>query len=503
MPRSLVVGSSRETPQGTLVGAADAKERIEVSIYLKDTQKPTGWLSREALHRQRRVRLGGLLDGIGRFADQHGLEVTLADASRRLVKVAGSVEKLEAAFGTKLHIFEHEGRRFRARSGSLSIPTHFAENIEAVLGLDTRPIARPKIAFPRVPEAATGYLPNAVGALYDFPTTHGEGKGECIALIELGGGYRTSDITAAFAAMGISPPTVVAVPVSGGSNTPGQDQGADGEVALDIQVAGGMAPGAKIAVYFAPNTDQGFSDAISAAVHDAANAPSVLSISWGSAESTWTAQAITSMNSTFSDAATLKVTVCAAAGDSLATDGVNDGQAHVDFPASSPLVVGCGGTRIVASNNKLTNETVWNSDGGGTGGGVSALFALPDYQNATRVPVSVSTGKSGRGVPDVASDADPNSGYRIVVDGSAQIVGGTSAAAPLWAGMFALLNEAGGAVGQPHVTLYNNPSVFNDIREGNNKSGSIGYAAGPGWDACTGLGSPNGAALLGVFAAQS
>ena len=342
-----------------------------------------------------------------------------------------------------------------------------------------------------------------MGVLYNFPTTHGRGQGECIALIELGGGYRASDVAAAFAAMGISPPTVTAVPVSGGSNDPGRDQGADGEVGLDIQVAGGIAPRARIAVYFAPNTDQGFVDAISAAVHDTVNAPSVLSISWGSAESQWTGQAIASMGSAFSDAATFRVTVCAASGDSLATDGVTDGQAHVDFPASSPLVVGCGGTRIAASKDKISGETVWNSDGGGTGGGVSALFALPPYQLTAKVPVSVSTAKAGRGVPDVASDADPNSGYRVVVDGITQIIGGTSASAPLWAGLFALLNEAHGAVGQPHKVLYAHPSAFRDIRKGDNRSGNVGYSAGLGWDACTGLGSPDGTALLSAFASQS
>ncbi len=505
MPPSLIAGSEHKAPAGTHIGDIDPDERVEVSVYLKDAGAPSPGqkMSRRALHSERQWRLGKVLEEIAQFAAHNGLTVTSTDAGRRLIKIEGSLGRLEVAFGAKLHLFEHQGQRFRARTGSLSVPSALSEKIEAILGLDTRPAVTPKIAFPRVPEAATGYLPNDVGVLYDFPTTNGEGRGECIALIELGGGFRISDIAAAFATMGISPPTVVAVPASGGSNNPGKDSGTDGEVALDIQVAGGVGPGAKIAVYFAPNTDQGFVDAISAAVHDTGNAPSVLSISWGSAESALSEQAVTSMNSTFSDAATLMVTVCAASGDGLAIDGVDDGKAHVDFPASNPLVVGCGGTKVTASKGKITSETVWNSDGSGTGGGVSALFPVPGYQASAHVPVSVSTRKAGRGVPDVASDADPNSGYRIVVDGASQIIGGTSAAAPLWAGLFALLNEAGGAVGQPHNVLYKNPSAFCDIREGNNITGGLGYPAGPGWDACTGLGSPNGAALLGVFAARS
>lgn len=498
--RQPVAGSERAAPRGQPIGVPDPGERVEVSVYMKDA--PAGATSRQGLHAARAKRLEGCVADLRRFAAAHGLEVTLCDPARRLVKLAGPVSGLEAAFGTRLSHYEQDGRRFRARTGPLTLPASLSGRIEAVLGLDNRPVATPKIAFPRAPEAVTGHLPNQVAALYGFPA--GSGSGQCIALIELGGGFNESDTQAAFSAMKLTPPSVIAVPVSGGSNDPGQDTGADGEVALDIQVAGGAAPGAKIAVYFAPNTDQGFVDAITQAVHDEANAPSVLSISWGAAESGWTSQAIASMTSAFQDAASLNVTVCAASGDGLATDGVSDGAAHVDFPASSPYVLGCGGTRIDTGAGGITAETVWNSDGGGTGGGVSALFALPDYQANANVPVSVSTKKAGRGVPDVAADADPNSGYRVVVDGQSQVIGGTSAAAPLWAGLFALVNAARGApVGQPHAALYADPSAFRDITQGNNESGGVGYAAGPGWDACTGLGAPDGAALVKAFAAVS
>ena len=308
--------------------------------------------------------------------------------------------------------------------------------------------------------------------------------------------------------MGLPAPTVTAIGVSGGVNSPGTDPNADGEVALDVQVAGGAAPGAKLAVYFAPNTDQGFVDAITQAVHDAANKPSVMSISWGSPESGWTQQAVAAMTSAFQDAAQAGVSVFAASGDGLATDGQTDGKPHVDFPASSPWVVGCGGTAVQASGGALTGETVWNSNGGGTGGGVSDLFTVPAYQSGVKIPAEVHTHAShkhpratgGRGVPDVAADADPDTGYRVVVDGKAEVIGGTSAAAPLWSGLFALVNEAAGkSVGQPHPTLYANPAAFNDVTKGNNKSGSIGYSAGPGWDACTGLGTPKGAAVAKAF----
>ncbi len=206
------------------------------------------------------------------------------------------------------------------------------------------------------------------------------------------------------------------------------------------------------------------------------------------------------MTSALQDAANLGVSVFAASGDNLATDGVSDGKAHVDFPASSPLVVGCGGVRLEGSGAAIASETVWNSEGGGTGGGISALFPVPAYQAAIKLPKPVGGGAEGRGVPDVAADADPETGYQVVVDGQNEVIGGTSAAAPLWAGLFALINQAAGKPsGQPHAVLYANPSAFRDITQGNNKTGAIGYSAAKGWDACTGLGAPNGTAIAKLF----
>jgi kumamolisin len=334
--------------------------------------------------------------------------------------------------------------------------------------------------------------------LYAFPTSV-TGNGQCIALIELGGGFTDSDTTAAFGAMGISPPTVVAVSVDGGTNSPTPDDGANGEVALDIQVSGGAAPGAKIAVYFAPNTDAGFVDAITSAVHDTTNKPSVISISWGSAEVNWTAQAIQSMSSALQDASTVNVSVFAASGDNLAADGVSDGKAHVDFPASSPWIIGCGGTSISANGTTITSETVWNDGSSGSGGGISDQFPVPAFQESANLPPSVNDGQKRRGVPDVAGDAAPSTGYQVVVNGQSLVVGGTSAVAPLWAGLTALINEgATKPVGFFLPFLYANSTLLRQVTQGNNiPSGSaIGYSAGPGWNACTGLGVPNGESLF-------
>lgn len=332
-----------------------------------------------------------------------------------------------------------------------------------------------------------------MAVLYGF--AGGDASGQCVGIIELGGGFTDADNQAAFKAMNLPVPKIVAVPVDGAANDPDDTSGANGEVALDIQVVGGVAPGAKLAVYFAPNTSQGFADAITQAVHDQDNKPSALSISWGSPEDGWSAQAIAAMHQAFGDAAELGVSVFAASGDSLATDGESDGKAHVDYPASDPLVVGCGGSRITASGYQITREVVWKSNGGGTGGGVSNLFAKPAYQADVDVPVSSSV-KGGRGVPDVAGNADPDSGYRIVTGGQTGIIGGTSAVAPLLAGIIAVLNAARGkAVGDPHTLFYENRAAFRDITDGDNLDGKVGFKASNGWDACTGLGSPIGSKL--------
>ncbi|MHB8283206.1 MAG: S53 family peptidase, partial [Caulobacteraceae bacterium] len=466
--RSTIAGSERSTPPGTDAGDIKPDAVAQVSVYLKTPQTnlpPTssGFRTRSDLRAEREMSLRDQISRLQAFAEGVGLKVVEADPGRRLVKIEGTLSALQSAFGTQLRQYNHQGQTFRARSGPLTAPSDVADMVEAVLGLDERPIATPKLV--RLANASTtaGFLPNQVTRLYGFPSPNGAGSGECIGIIELGGGFNDSDTAAAFKAMNLSPPKVTAVAVSGGSNAPGKDTDSDGEVALDIQVSGAGAPGATIAVYFATNTDQGFVDAISQAAHDETNKPSVLSISWGSAESGWTQQAVTAMTSAFQDAVDLGVSVFAASGDGLATDGVSDGKAHVDFPASSPLVVGCGGTHIDASAEEITGETVWNSDGGGSGGGISDLFDVPTYQDEVTLPPSVNAGRKGRGVPDVAGDADPNSGYRVVVDGQAQVIGGTSAVAPLWAGLFALINATTGRPsGQPHAVLYANPSAFRD-----------------------------------------
>ena len=297
---------------------------------------------------------------------------------------------------------------------------------------------------------------------------------------------------------GCPTPTVEAVSVLNGQNQPGNPNGPDGEVMLDIEVLGAVAPGTTIAVYFAPNTDQGFIDAVTTAIHDATRQPSVVSISWGSAESMWAPAAMQQMEQAFQAAAAMGVTVTVAAGDNGSSDGISDGLAHVDFPASAPHALACGGTRLELNNGQISSETVWNDSPGSDagGGGISGVFPVPDYQQNANIPPSVNpTHDVGRGVPDVCGDADPDTGYSVRVDGQSITVGGTSAVAPLWAGLIALLNQSlGQSVGFLQPFLYSPAGIaaLHDITSGNNGA----YSAQTGWDACTGLGSPDGAEIL-------
>ena len=445
-----------------------------------------------------------------------GLEVTEVHPATRRIKVAGTLGGLSRAFGVRLQQVSSpdpvSGRSVthRYREGPLSVPAPLAGIVLAVLGFDTRPQARPHFRSLGAGPAAQGtsYPPNQVADIYQFPagTT---GAGQTIAVIELGGGFTTSDLDAYFGSLGIAVPSISAVGVDGASNNPGDTSGASVEVNLDIDVIGAAAPGATQVVYFAPNDgDQGFVDAISEAAQ-ASPAPIAISISWGQSEDSWTAQGRSAMDAAIADAAVLGITVCVASGDNGSGNAVNDGQVHVDFPASSPHALGCGGTKLLAdaSIGVISSEVVWNetaSNEGAGGGGVSDEFALPAWQATAGVPSraggSTSTGgSSGRGVPDVAGNADPTTGYQIYSGGSPQVVGGTSAVAPLWAALISRLAEATGQrFGLIQPTLYAgvtpgaSGSGFRDITSGNNGA----YAAGPGWDACSGLGSPDGSALL-------
>ena len=527
--RKSSLSSSKRTPMpgARAVGPVDPDERLEVTVRVRSRAKTplAGLLAgadgkRRTMTREQFEKAHGAspadLKKVAQFAKQHGLVVVEASAARRSVVLSGTVRAFGAAFGVRLARYEHPGGTYRGRTGTVSMPANLRDVVEGVFGLDDRPQASPHLRVAATPDGVASahapsgsFTPPQVAQLYGFPAV--TGKGQCIGLIELGGGFKPADLKTYFQAIGVSPaPQVVAVSVDHGKNSPsGGANGPDGEVMLDIEVAGAIAHGARIAVYFAPNTDRGFLDAITTAVHDKKNKPSVISISWGSAEANWTAQAMEAFDQAFQAAAAMGVTVCAASGDDGSSDGEQDGQNHVDFPASSPHALGCGGTRLVGSGSTISSEVVWNdgSNGGASGGGISDDIAPPSWQQNANVPPSVNPGgQVGRGVPDVAGNADPNTGFQILSDGVQGVVGGTSAVAPLWAGLIARINQQlGKPVGLLNPLIYGSNISgpgFRDITSGNNDvtGGEIGgYDSGPGWDACTGWGSPNGVALAAAL----
>ena len=510
--RVVIHGSERAPLEGAhLVGAVPENERLELTVRLRPrnplTQLAGERVVDDALPQQRRYlsrkELAGLhaadpqdVKKINAFARQHGLSVSKSKSDPRSLTLSGTAAAFSAAFGVQLQRFEHPDGTFRGRSGALTVPSELDGIIEGVFGLDDRPQARPHYqVHGAASEAAraNAFTALQLSDLYSFPSGL-DGKGESIAIIELGGGYRTADLKAYFSGLGLPTPKVKTVKVDGGRNKPSTPDGADGEVMLDIEVAGTVAPRARIVVYFAPNTDRGFLDAINRAIHDTSNKPSVISISWGGPESSWTAQAMTQFDQAFQAAAAVGVTVCVAAGDNGSADGVKDGKSHVDFPASSPFVLGCGGTKLLASASTITSETVWNEGpDSATGGGASGNFPRPTYQKSVLVPGPAA---AGRGVPDVAGDADPATGYKVRVDGQDMVIGGTSAVAPLWAGLISRFNQRlKTPVGFMNPLLYGSlasTGVCRDVTGGNNGA----FSAGPGWDACTGWGSPAGSKLL-------
>ena len=570
--RKAVAGSAKQLlPGAKVVGKPEPDQRIEITVLLRP--RPSSgtaqahaaqamelgarlpeqrrYLTREEFAAQRGADPDDL-SKIDAFAQTHHLTVVHTSIPQRTVKLSGTIADLTAAFGLELKKYKIGQRVFRGRSGTLSVPADLAGIVVGVLGFDDRPVARPHVRFLQEMTKAVGrtgsrksgarsgkkttkpaavaprnaangsFTPPQVAKLYDFPSAL-DGAGQCIALIELndfdssgritGTGFSAADLAAYFKKLKVPAPKVVAVGVDGGANRPGPDENADGEVMLDIEVAGAVAPRADIAVYFAPNTDQGFIDAVGAALHDTVRKPSVISISWGGPEDTWTQQSLDAFNQVLQDASMLGVTVCVAAGDNGSsdlplTDGqghrLRDGKPHADFPASSPFALACGGTKLIGAGTAISSEEVWNEgdQGGASGGGVSNVFGRPTYQAHSKVPKSPK-GKAGRGVPDVAGDADPATGYQVRVHGRQMVIGGTSAVAPLWAGLTALVNQRLITLGkQPagfiNPLLYANVAALHDIVSGNNDiDGSLNkYSAHKGWDPCTGLGSPDGAKVM-------
>ena len=439
------------------------------------------------------------LDAVANFATAHSLTVEHRYRSGANLILTGTAGAFNSAFSISLNQVVTTDRTYHTYDGELVIPLELKDIVEQVLGLDT------SVVFTH---CATPYDPNAVGSpssvpltpqqvatAYNFPANNGAGT--CVAIIELAGGYTQQNLTSSFSRIGITPnPTVVN---AYGTNSPGSDS--DFETMLDIYVIGGIVPKATIAMYFGNVYAPGFYNAVAAAVNDNIYSPKVISISWGGIESSGY------MDDLFISARLKGITVTVATGDFGSKASANTNVYTVQYPASSPYVLACGGTTLQLNpNGTIANEFVWNGGSQGSAGGVSTLYSVPTWQTgltSKKYPTPTVATLTSRGIPDVAGNGDPYTGYEFYLGLSNTLsqYGGTSAVAPLYAALFARIVALGGhEVGFINSVLYANPQVFQDITVGNNACPAPqGYSATPGWDACTGLGSPNGQAILNLL----
>ena len=507
------------------VGKPQPDEQVELAVYVRRPAMELELRTPERLEEQGQGRrrhltheefahgLGAAeadMDVVAAFAREHGLQVAATDGAKGVVKIAGTARSIMDAFGVEFVTVERGGRKFRSYKGSVRVTVALRDVITEVAGLDNHPIAREPVA-PRLgtrdepqPGEIASYSAPEVAAIYGFPAD-ADGNGQCLGIIELGAGYFESDLDAYFAELGVAKPEIVAI----GPNDPGtwvSPSHGYGEVLMDIEVAASIVPKAKIVVYFArENSQKGFMEVLQDAIHDPLHRPQVISVSWGESETEWTGSAAQQMRRIIAEGALLGVTVCVASGDNGALDGLPAGKLSVDFPAAVPEALACGGTQLVAKEGRIEREITWNDRAWklASGGGVSIHFPLPDYQKKAgvpRLPAEGAFGKrkagfAGRGVPDVSGNADPLTGYRLYILGKWCVDGGTSAVAPLWAALIIKLSQAlGHRIGSMHGLLYGpgGVPVCRDVTEGNNGF----YSAKPGWDCCTGLGSPNGTGLL-------
>jgi kumamolisin len=529
-----VVGSIRRPlPGAVATGPASANAVIEISLKLRRKQalpvltgRPEITMTRQQLADEYGAESTDI-DTVVRTFTAFGITAVDTDRATRTVRLRGTTGAMERAFQVKLFNYTHESGNYRGRVGPVNVPIELKDIVQGVFGLDTRRVARRRRQPPRgaeqhghlasVPNA--WYIPSELAAHYNFPP--GDGSGQTVGLLEFGGGYFPSDLAAFCSLAEIPAPPKVSAISTDGTPTNSKD-GAEGEVMLDIEVVAGVCPKAGIAVYFAQWHDKGWITALDAAVQDQTNDPGVISVSWGNAEDTdiWTPQAMTQVNETLQDAARIGVTVCIAAGDDGSSDAVADGHAHADFPSSSPFVLAVGGTTIPAKG-AAQPDIVWkegdglrSDNGGSTGGGVSAVFTRPVWQQAIKIAPVNPGAIEGRCIPDLAANADwTASPYLLYVDGQPQPNGGTSAASPLVASLLTRINAsrpAGKRVGYITPVLYQplpgssmtvGAAACTDVVSGDNITDKLGgYSASPGFDAASGWGTPNGTKLAQAFA---
>lgn len=528
---------SRRLASARRLGAADPGAELSLSVLLhpkdgralaeavRDASDPSlpGYGRYFSAEELRRLVSPGWqdIDAVVAWLNDAGLSTEEPAGARTVIRAHGPVEKIARALEAPFGAYAVDGGTRGARGAHATrlaieeeprIPAALAPLVRGIAGLNTFPPARifpPPIAKPirfrggRVPPErgpAGGYSPVAIREAYEIPQ-EATGADERVAILEFGGGFSLDDFTHFCREFGLPETAAGEVSVRGAKNDfRGRTGDADVEVALDMDWVRATAPEAHVELWWAPNTDTGWVDFL-ARVLDAPEErrPTVVSISWGMTEDGFsTSRRYDQTRQLFQACALAGVTFVCASGDAGASDEMLgtpgfDGQRHVDFPSIVPEVTAVGGTKLVEGARGYT-ESVWNdgAKGGASGGGFSRFIRVPEWQRD-----SVGKRASMRGVPDVAAVASPDPGLAIRVRKQWTAAGGTSVAAPIWAGVLALVNQARRQAGRPRLgaanpALYALPSsVFHDVLKGDNGYGGVtGFAAGKGWDAVTGLGSP-------------
>ena len=518
--------SERTEPAGaTRIGVPAADQRLTVFIVLRQRfppgedppRSPEQYSPDQARFFATLVADPHDIAAVEQFARQENLTVETVSPEQFMIDLSGTAAQLEQAFQVGLALFEYRGRQYTSYSGPVYLPADLVPVVRGVFGLSNTPMPIPPLSGSAGSNQVINDLIATLGA-YNFPPGQ-DGTGQAAGIIALGGGYDPADLQTFF--QGLNPPLPVPsifeiTDIDGTVNSPGSEFGRDLEITQDICILGAIAPAATIIVYFAQASGPGIIKAVSRAVNDPVNMPSVLSIPYGDTEyGGWLDEpTMDILDGLFLRGALNRMSIFAGSGDNGSTNNVAGSiYQHVVFPASSPNLTACGGTAMtIAADGSIGAEIVWMTQdvGATTGGGVSWEFALPPYQQGFGVGVpsnpnpppyaNPQVGAVGRGVPDVASHADGFQGITQSVNWAQgfPVFGGTGAAASLWAGLITRINQLKGVpTGFLNGVLYSRlqPLGVNDVTQGTNGY----YSAGPGWDACTGWGSPNGQVIANLI----
>lgn len=532
-------------PSGTVVGPSNPEADMSATVMLKSRAsvlKMDRYITR--MSEGKAQALGDLNDAfqekfgakpeslevLRAFAEKNKLVVVESDLRSGRVLLTGKTADFQNALDVKLHDYATTAGVKQGHTGGLSLPSELAPHVRAVLGVDTRPTAQPNFKMAQIqneepvkvaeahsaeiskstttkvptPEEFVkegGYLASDIAKAQNMPLQTG-GEGQHGAFISLGGGVDLKDYNMFFKEHGLQQPKPLRiVEVNGATNSPGNPILGDTENALDGLQMQTMAPKAHIDMIIGPNNDKGLIDVFERGIFPKAGEAqkSVISASWGLAEQKQTPQAVKTLSITFRQAAIRGVQVFAGSGDSGARSHSTTYQP--EYPASDPNVVGVGGLKMILdAEGKLSHASGWNEgELSSSGGGVSKIFRLPRWQRESGVPMNLDTGKAGRGVPDISTNASKSTGFPVRVGGSEVVIGGTSAGAPLYAGMMLNINAELALLGIKPVTPLNpwmyaraQSGIFNDVSSGSN----FGYEAKTGWDAVTGMGWVDGLKML-------